>query len=260
MNDAPISAPATEAVKPMSLTDKIVGVFASPGELFENVRLSPRTTSNWLAPTIILVLVGVLMSTLVLTNSSLFDQYKRITEEQMEKGLQRQIAEGKISQQQADQARDQMTGFGTIGIYVQRYGAAVAGPFVALFLVSLLYWLLGKGVMKTVTPYMKVVEVVGLTFFIGVIESVVTTMLNIGLNSVFASPSLSLAISEFSIDNKMHLLAASMNVFTFWTLAVISVGLSRLFQKDFPKVAVLVFALWLLWTLFSVFVLTMLRG
>ncbi|HUI64653.1 MAG TPA: YIP1 family protein [Bacteroidota bacterium] len=260
MNDAPLSAPPTDAVKPMSLTDKIVGVLASPGELFDNVRLTPKTTSNWLVPTLILVLVGVLMSTLVLTNASLYDQYKHMADQQVEKSLQKQIAEGKITQQQADQAHEQMAAYGSIGIYIQRYGGAILGPFIALFLVSLLYWLLGKGVMKATAPYMKVAEVVGLTFFIGVIESIVTTMLSIGLNNAFASPSLALTISDFSIDNKMHLLAASMNVFTFWSLAVISIGLSRLFQKDFPKVAVLVFALWLLWTLFAVFVLTMLRA
>jgi hypothetical protein len=50
------------------------------------------------------------------------------------------------------------------------------------------------------------------------------------------------------------------NVFTFWTLGVTSIGLSRLFQKDLPKVLVLVFALWILWTLFKVFGLTALRG
>jgi hypothetical protein len=84
-------------------------------------------------------------------------------------------------------------------------------------------------------------------------------MLSIGMNSIFASPSLALLISDFSIENKMHLLAASMNVFTFWTLTVTSIGLARLFEKDLPKVLVLVFALWIVWVLFSVFGLTALR-
>jgi hypothetical protein len=114
--------------------------------------------------------------------------------------------------------------------------------------------------MKATSPYMKVVEVVGLTFFIATLESVVTTILAIGMNTMFASPSLALLISDFSVENRMHLLAASMNVFTFWTLAVTSIGLARLFQKDLPKVLVLVFALWILWTLFKVFGLTALRG
>jgi membrane associated rhomboid family serine protease len=39
-------------------------------------------------------------------------------------------------------------------------------------------------------------------------------------------------------------------VFTFWELSVLSLGLSSLFQRDFPKVFVLVFAIWILWSAF----------
>jgi hypothetical protein len=258
MNESPLQAPQAEEVKPMSLSDKLVGVFASPSELFDNVRQTPPTNSNWLIPTLILVVVGVIMAYLVLSNPTLSDQMKRIASEQMEKGMAKRIAEGKMTQEQANQARD-MAGLGETSTMIIKYVSAVAGPFFSLFLASLFYWLLGKGVMKATAPYMKVVEVVGLTFFIVTIETVVTTILSIGMNSIFASPSLALLISDFSIENKMHLLASSMNVFTFWTLTVTSIGLARLFEKDLPKVLVLVFALWIIWVLFSVFGLTALR-
>jgi hypothetical protein len=260
MNETPIQAPPAEQVKPMSLSDKLVGVFASPSELYDNVRQTPPTSSNWVIPTLILVVVGVIMAYLVVSNPTLSDQMKRIASEQMEKGLQRQLAAGKITQEQANQARDQMSGIGQTGALISKYVIAAVGPFISLFVAALVYWLLGKGVMKATAPYMKVVEVVGLTFFIVTIESVVTTILSLGMNSVFASPSLALLISDFSVDNRMHLLAASMNVFTFWTLGVTSIGLARLFQKDLPKVLVLVFALWIIWILFTVFGLTALRG
>jgi len=260
MNETPIQAPPADEVKPMSFSDKLVGVFASPSDLYDNVRQTPPTSSNWVIPTLILVVIGVIMAYLVVSNPSLSDQMKRMASEQMEKGLEKQLAAGKITQEQANQARDQFSGMGQTGTLIFKYVGAVLGPFISLFLASLVYWLLGKGVMKVTVPYMKVVEVVGLTFFISAIESVVTTILSIGLDSIFASPSLGLLISNFSIENKMHLLAASMNVFTFWTLGVISIGLARLFQKDLPKVLVLVFSLWLIWILFTVFGLASLRG
>ena len=260
MDETPIQTPPAEQVKVMSLSDRLVGVFASPSELYDNVRQTPPTGSNWAIPTLILVVVGLIMAYLVVSNPSLADQMKRMTSEQMEKGLQRQLAAGKITQEQANQARDQMSGMGETSALIFKYVGAVVGPFFVLFLASLVYWLLGKGVMKATAPYMKVVEVVGLTFLISSIESIVTTILSIGMNSIFASPSLALLVSDFSIENKMHLLAASMNVFSFWSLTVTSIGLARLFQKDLPKVLVLVFALWLIWILFTVFGLTALRG
>lgn len=260
MNDSSNQAQATDQAKPMSLSDKLVGVFSSPSDLYDNVRQTPPTSSNWVIPTLILVVVGVIMAYLISSNPTLSDQMKRIASEQMEKGLQKQLAAGKITQEQANQARDQMSGIGGASTVIFTYVAAVLGPFFGLFLGSLFFWLLGKTVMKVTSPYMKVVEVVGLTFFIGTVESVVTTILAIGMNSMFASPSLAVFISDFSVENRMHLLAASVNVFTFWTLAVTGIGLARLFQKDTPKVLVLVFALWVLWTLFKVFGLTALRG
>ena len=260
MNETPVQATPAEEVKPMSFSDKLVGVFASPSELFDNVRQTPPTSSNWVVPTLILVVVGVIMAYLMTSNPVLSDQMKRMASEQMEKGLQKQIAAGKMTQEQANQARDQMAGMGQTGTMIFSYASAIIGPFFALFLGGLVFCLLGKGVMMATVPYMKVVEVVGLTFFIATIESVVTTILAIGMSSMFASPSLALFISDFSLENKMHLLAASVNVFTFWTLAVTGIGLARLFQKDTPKVLVLIFALWVLWTIFKVFGLTALRG
>jgi hypothetical protein len=152
-----------------------------------------------------------------------------------------------------------MAGMGATGAMIFIYVTAILGPVFSLFLGGLFFWLLGKTVMKATSPYMKVVEVVGLTFFITTLESVVTLILTIGMGSMFASPSLALFISDFSVENKMHALAASVNVFTFWTLGVTSIGLSRLFQRDLPKVLVLVFALWILWTVFKVFGLSALR-
>ncbi len=260
MNETPNQASPAEDVKPMSFTDKLVGVFSSPSEVYENVRQTPPTSSNWVIPTVILIVVGLFMAYLINSNPTLSDQMKRMASEQMEKGLQKQLAAGKLTQEQANQARDQMSGMGSTGTMIFTYASAVLGPVFGLFLGGLVFWLLGKGVMKATSPYMKVVEVVGLTFFIGALESIVTTILAIGMNTMFASPSLALLVSDFSIENKMHLLAASVNVFTFWTLGVTSIGLSRLFQKDLPKVLVLVFALWVLWTVFKVFGLTALRG
>ena len=257
--DATPASP-TEAVKPLSFTDKLVGVFSSPGELYENVRQTPPTNSNWVIPTLILVVVGLAMAYVLTTNPTLSDQMSRIASEQMEKGLQKQIAAGKLTQEQANQARDNMQSFGTKGPIIFSYVSAVLGPFFLVFLPGLIYWLLGKWVMKVSVPFMKVAEVVGLTLLIVSMETIVTLILQIGMNSVFASPSLAIFISNFSVDNTMHSLAAKINIFTIWTLLVTSIGLARLFMKDMPKVLVLVFALWILWTVITVFGSAALRG
>jgi hypothetical protein len=93
---------------------------------------------------------------------------------------------------------------------------------------------------------MKVVEVYGLTFYIGALGVLVTAALRYGLQSFHASPSLALFVLPFDIHNKLHIALAMLNVFTIWGLIVTSIGLAKLFQRDFPKVLVLIFAVWIL--------------
>jgi len=245
MNEQPTPA---EQVKPMSFMEKLTNVFAAPGELYENVRLTPRTNSNWFVPWVIFAIVALIMGQLLLSNPSLTDQLGAVIKKQIDK----QVQEGKVPPERAEQAYEQFAKPGSLMFTITQVAGAVLGSLIVLFGLGLIYWLLGKTVMKASAPYMKVVEVVGLTFFIGVLEQIVTTVLMFVFDSIFASPSLALFVSQFDLENKFHLALSKFNVFSFWSMAVVSIGLSKLFQRDFAKVFVLVLVLWVLWSVFSI--------
>lgn len=236
-----------EPVRPMPFVERMVNVFTAPGELFENVRLTPPTPSNWVIPMLLFIVVAFLMSQVMFMNPSLVGQMSDL----MRKGIDEAVVQGRMTQEQADQAAAFTKPGSTMFMIQQIVGLIVISP-VALFLLSLVYWLLGKWAMKGTALYIKVVEVVGLTFFISILESIVSTMLMYLMDSITASPSLALFVSDFDIENKLHMALAKVNVFTFWDLSVISIGLSHLFQRDLSKVLVLVFALWILWSIFTV--------
>jgi Yip1 domain len=225
----------------MSFTDKLAGIFSSPGEVYEQVRLEPRTASNWLIPSLLLIVLTI-ATTLIATNDPiLMDQMMAPQRD----ALARAVQDGRITQDVADR-QAQMMGSGSpfflIGILV---GTPIA-MFIMLFLFSLAFWLLGKLTMKSTAPFMKVVEVYGLTFYIAALGIVVTAVLRFALGSFYASPSLALFVLPFDVHNKFHMALAIINVFTIWGLVVTSIGLAKLFQRDFPKVLVLIFAIWIL--------------
>lgn len=233
----------TEPAKPMSVSEKMAGIFASPGEVYEDVRLTPRTNNNWVIPTLILIVVAIICSLLVMNNPSLQHQIGTAQREAMDKLVQ----EGRITQEQADRQAEMMGG-GSPFILI---GIVVTTPiitFAMLFLFALVYWLVGKFSMKSTAPYMKVVEVFGLTFYIGAIGRIVTTAMMYLMDSLHASPSLALFVSDFSVQNKLHMALSSVNIFTIWSLVVTAIGLAKLFQRDLSKVLVLVFALTILLT------------
>ena len=102
---------------------------------------------------------------------------------------------------------------------------------------------------------MKVIEVVGLTYIVGTIESITATVLMLVTESIYATPSLALLVlPEFDVENWLHLALSKLNPFTLWILYLTSLGLSLLYMRDFPKVLVLILSLWFLWTLMTLLV------
>jgi hypothetical protein len=243
-------------VPPMSFTEKLVNIFAAPGELFENVRLTPRTPSNWIIPVIIIIVVAIGMQQIIMNNPSLSAQTKALIDKATKERLDKDVQSGKKTPEQAEQEREQIERFtdpsSPLRIITGAVSIAVFMPAI-LFLIALVYWLLGRSAMHATAPYMKVVEVVGLTLLIGAVESIVTTVMAVGLDSIHAGPSLAVFVKDFDFGNKLHAALAKVNLFTIWSLVVTGIGLAKLFQRDLPKVLVLLFSLWILWSVFSVF-------
>lgn len=257
MEDNTTTAPPAEnTVAPLSFTEKLTNIFASPGELFDNVRDTPPTSSNWLIPLIIFIVVAIVMGQVVMHNPSLLDQIKAQIQQTMDKKFQEAIQQGQMSPQQADQAREMAEKYSDpsslLSTIIQMVAIAIVSP-ITLFFVALVYWLLGKYTMKADAPYMKIVEVVGLTLFIGALQAIVTVITKIVTDNYNATPSLMLAVlGQFSPENKLHIALSKVDLFEIWSLIVTSIGLSRLFRRDLAKVMVLVFALWILWVVLLV--------
>jgi hypothetical protein len=232
----------------MSFFEKLTNFFAAPGDLFDEIRTTPNTPSNWIIPMISFIIIAIVMNQLILQNPSLAHQTAQVAGREIEKAVQ----EGRMSEQQAEQAFAFTKPGSVMFMLTQVVGIAVISPLI-LFLMALVYWLLGRWGMNASAPYMKVVEVVGFTFLVGATESIVTTILMTALDSIYATPSLALAVLQnFQPEDKLHMVLAKVNVFTFWDLGISSFALARLFQRDFPKVLVLVVALWLLWSVFQI--------
>jgi len=245
MQDA--AQPAPEPTKPMSLVDRIVNIFASPGELYENVRLTGPTTSNWLLPWLVFIIIAVALNQLMMSNPELVDQMRSM----MRGRIDQAVSEGRITQEMADRQVEQF-GPGSTLFTITSLGGMAIVTFAAMFALGLVYWVVGKTVMKAAAPYMKVVEVIGLTYFISTLEQIVTGILVFVRGKLFSTPSLALFITDVDIQNKMHMALSKVNIFTFWALIVTAIGLAKLFQRDFPKVLVIVVALWIIWAVGSV--------
>src|SRR5579863_951722 len=87
---------------PMSLTDRLMSVFVTPAEVFDEVKTSPPNSANWIVPLVCSMMVGIIYSLVVFSQPGIIQNMKDATEKKM----QESVAAGKMTQQQADKAEE----------------------------------------------------------------------------------------------------------------------------------------------------------
>jgi hypothetical protein len=246
----PIAEPPADVPKPaMSLTARLFNIFADPGEVFEQVKNSKTAASNWVVPTLIMVMAGVISVVVIFSQPTIV----QLIHDQQVAAMDQQVKAGKITQAQADQAltmMDKFTGPGMLKIFGSV--ASVFVSFIRLFWWGFVLWLMALLVLKKKIPFLKMVEVAGLATMILILGAIVTTLLTVIMGKLGITLSPVLAISNYDVKNKLHLLLAALNVFNFWLIAVTACGLSRLTGAPFAKALLIVGIYWLAFTLLLV--------
>ena len=228
----------------MSLGGRLLNVFATPGDVFHEVKAAKVSTANWLVPVLILIVVSWLSSLVIFSQPSINHQLSEITEQ----AIQKQVERSKMSEQQADQARAMGEKWAGISTKIGAAIVPVLYGFVTPFFWGLIVWGVGVGLLKAKFPYMKAVEVVGLANMLSVLEVILRTLLVVGLGNLYASTSLVLFVKQFDPQNTVHSLLTVVNVMTFWLLAVRGIGLARLSGASIAKAVAWVFGVWVAYT------------
>lgn len=229
----------------MSLAERMTSVISAPSDAFDAVRDSPPSLANWVVPALLLILVSWIGIAVLFSQPALSQQALEAGRQAMEK----QLAKQNLPPAQAERMRQIQEEWGPVSAKILIGVTPVFVGFAGPFIWGLFVWLLGAKAFKGGFAYMKAVEAVGLANVVVVLESVVRTLLVLCLNNVYASPSLALLVtSGFDPQNTTHLLLSTVNVMTFWVLAVRSAGLARLARVSFGKAAACVFGIWLTYT------------
>lgn len=235
----------------ISFSDIIINVFSSPAEAYEGIRTSPARASVWLIPLIILMLLSACSIWIVFSNETLREQALQVQKEK----IQEQASTGKITQEQADQTLEAMSRGGgmmaAIGIVM-----GVVVLTIVFFLTALAFWLVGKFGLKAAGGYGKYLELWGASQWIGILGGIITLLMIVGMNSLYATPSAALAVvQQFNQHDTTHRILAALNIFTLWQMIVVGIGLAKFAGKPSGTGIGVALALWVVWVLLSVFVL-----
>jgi len=241
----PLPSLPPQAPEPVttSLPARLINVFAEPGQVFEEIKNSPPASSNWLVPVMLWVLVSVIASFILFSQPSIQHQVR----EQQAKAMDKMVEQGKMTREQADQATAVSEKFlGPTMLMIFGSVGAAGAAFAHVFWWALVLWLLGRWLLKSQFPYLKALEVAGLSMMVWVLSAILGLLLGIITGRMIATPSAALLISEFDLTNKSHILLATLNPFHLWLVLLMAIGLSKLAGVPFFRAAVLVLGCWIL--------------
>lgn len=229
----PVPAP----VKPMNEFTRILNVFVSPAAAFADILERPR----WIIPVILLTICSL---ALVITYSQHIG-WERLIRQSMEQSSRVQS----MSAEQRDQAIANGVKFGSIIGYVQ----ATIGPTILLLVTSGVLMFIANNLVGTHLRYAQMLGITGYAFLTGLV-SVPLTILVMFLKSPedfdLRNP-LAFNIGAFlSPDSPKWLasLASSFDLFSFWTMLLLAIGISVAGRKlSVAKALTAVLVPWVLW-------------
>lgn len=234
------------------ITSRMLDVIAAPADAFDGLKSAESRISFWLIPVLISALIGMVCSYLLLSQEWSLQQIRDQQHKAMQKKFDKMIAEGKMTREAADQSMEAAEKF--TGGFVKIMG--LVGPWVFSLALVLWYaflaWLLGSKILKGKFGYGKALEIAGIALTIAIVEGIVRSLLCFAMGNIQATPSPALFIKEIDPTSRIPGLMGLPNPFTFWHMAILAVGISKVGSIPWARVFTWLFITWLVISLLAI--------
>ena len=227
-------------------SDKIIGIFTEPSKTFNSISKFPVRTIDWLVPILILMIFAGIIRNLAMLNPDIMYQTKK---EQIEV-LNKMVKEGKMTQEQADKALENSEKSiefmkKPVGWIINITSTILFG-FTFFFLISGIYFLFIRFILKGEGTYQHVLVASGLTSYISIIQVIIVGVLSLLLGKIIMDTSVA-NLFEFEKGTLVRFFASKIDPLSIWAYSVLAIGLTKLNNAQNSKpYFILVFALWIL--------------
>jgi hypothetical protein len=219
------SLPLASSASPTSIREKLYNIFVSPTDVFDEVIASPTNLANWRIPTLLVCLVTII--SLQLGNSP----------GQSSASIHHLTQTGANSSAQAQALAGAWPLLSALLVCIATFAGSCWS--------ALVLWLMGRIFLKVRFPYLKALEIVGLTGIISVLGSITTILLIAASGDAAARPAFSLFVPNMSPTRTFYQILDTLNFFHLWSTAVLAIALSRLCNVTFKEAAFWVFGYWM---------------
>lgn len=158
-----IEAPPQPPPPPgMSLAARLLNVFAIPGQVFGELKTAAPAASNWLVPAVLTAVIGVFSALIILSQPAVQKQFRERQAKFMQDGLENQ----KLTPQERHLVEvltspQVLKAAGVAGAVIGSFGSVLWWGFVL--------WFLARALLRVPVPFVKTLEVAGLSTMISVL-------------------------------------------------------------------------------------------
>ena len=246
-----------QAEEELNHSDKMIGIFTEPSKTYESIAKFPTKTIDWFLPVFLTFLIIAITQIVINSNKGLHSQIVDKQMTRMQENLDKAVKDGRMTQDQANQQlnaiQDRMETFGGIQIVFIFVGVFIGG-FIVFFIVSGIYYLFVKFLLKGDGNFNSVLVASGLTFYIAIIQIILATIFTFALGRLLPDTSL----ASFMDSDKLSFAGfvfSKLDIFSIWIYIVLSIGLAKMFKSQTTgKYYITVFGIWLIGGLLIFFI------
>lgn len=224
----------------MSMGSRLFNAFAAPGEIVHVAGGPSVLVVNWIVPSALAALVGVIVNIVIFSQPTLVDEIRGMQFRE----IQRRVEQGGIAAagRRPSEGSDQRHRHGRGAGGGSGGGAHYRDDFAIL--VGLFAWLVGRVIFRAPMGYMRGVEIASFAGLIVALGLLVGMFLAVGTGRLLAGPHLGCFLSELDLGNRLHLTLVALNLFYFWQVGVLATGISKLANRPWWPVAIVFLGLW----------------
>lgn len=200
----------------MSEIGRIFGVFFSPGKTFADVAARPR----WYIPMILLTVLSICFVYVLLQHIGM--------EQIVRQGIEQSSRTQNMTAEQRDQAIAMGVKFGSISTWI---GASL-GSAISIVIVAAVLMLVVNGMFGAKLSFGQMMGITGYSFLTGLITVPLTILVmylkpaeDFNMRNPLAF-NLGAFLTSDGIPKWLTALGTSIDVFTFWTMALLAIGIS----------------------------------
>jgi hypothetical protein len=240
--------PTPQPVEALSVTDKYIGVMTEPAPTFENVAQAGPRTSDWLVPFIALIVIILAGTMIKFSNETFLNDIR----EKGAKQIDEQVQKGKMTQEQADQAKEQSGGVSTGFIKAISAVSVVIGTPIVLMFFVFVYWLLIKFLAKGNATFAIILSVFGLVVYFGVLDQILSIILGAVTQNPYANFSPAIFMKPDTTSSVYKLMLA-LSPISIWSYYVMGIGFHKVAGISKAKGLAYSYVPWVVVTLLTVF-------